>query len=90
MSDLRDELKQARAQHKQQLADMVVLQEEENQRASLDKQASLDRLRSDMERIRSDLERNHQQEKEAAHEKVSLRSGGKCNMWFVFIALLAG
>ncbi|XP_030590745.1 centrosomal protein of 112 kDa isoform X1 [Archocentrus centrarchus] len=73
LSDLREELKQARAQHKQQLADMMLLQEEEKHRAILDKQASLDRLRSDMEQIRSDLERNHQQEKDAAHEKTNSR-----------------
>jgi len=36
----------------------------------LDKEASLDRLRSDMERIRGDLEESHQQEKDAAQEKV--------------------
>lgn len=77
MSSLRDELHGAQAQHKQQLAEMALLREEEKQRAFLDKEASLDRLRSDMERIRSDLEGSHQQEKDAAQEKVGDRVGGK-------------
>lgn len=42
----------------------------------LDKEASLDRLRSDMECIRSDLETRHQQEKDAAQEKVGERQEG--------------
>ncbi|XP_063327856.1 centrosomal protein of 112 kDa isoform X7 [Pelmatolapia mariae] len=62
LSELREELKKAHAQHKQQLAEMALLQEEEKQRATLDKRASLDRL-----------ERNHQQEKDAAHEKGSVK-----------------
>ncbi|XP_042078137.1 centrosomal protein of 112 kDa isoform X2 [Haplochromis burtoni] len=62
LSELREDLKKAHAQHKQQLAEMALLQEEEKQRATLDKQASLDRL-----------ERNHQQEKDAAHEKTNSR-----------------
>lgn len=73
MSELREDLKKAHAQHKQQLAEMALLQEEEKQRATLDKQASLDRL-----------ERNHQQEKDAAHEKVR-----KYKKW-VFNSVLTG
>ncbi|XP_008285766.1 centrosomal protein of 112 kDa [Stegastes partitus] len=73
LSGLREELQQARVQHKQQLAEMALLQEEKEERAILDKEASLDRLRSDMERIRIDLERSHQQEKDAAHEKINSR-----------------
>ncbi|XP_054615420.1 centrosomal protein of 112 kDa-like isoform X2 [Dunckerocampus dactyliophorus] len=71
LSCLREELHVARVQHKQQLAEMAVLREEEKQRAYLDKDTSLKRLRSDMEGIRSDLQRNHQQEKEAAEEKTN-------------------
>lgn len=70
LSSLHEELQGAHAQHKQQLAEMALLREEEKERAFLDKEASLDRLRSDMERIRSDLERSHLQEKDAAQDKV--------------------
>lgn len=70
LSSLRDELQGAHVQHKQQLTELALLREEEKQRAFLDKEASLDRLRSDMERIRSDLEGSHQQARDAAQEKV--------------------
>ncbi|XP_037647681.1 centrosomal protein of 112 kDa [Sebastes umbrosus] len=73
LSSLREDLQGAHAQHKQQLAEMALLREEEKQNAFLDKEASLDRLRSDMERIRGDLEGSHQQEKEAAQEKTNGR-----------------
>ncbi|KAM6966882.1 centrosomal protein of 112 kDa isoform 2-T2 [Tautogolabrus adspersus] len=73
LSSLHDEFQCAHAQHKQQLAEMALLREEEKQKAFLDKEASLDRLRSDMERIRSDLERSHQQERDAAQEKTNTR-----------------
>ncbi|XP_070779456.1 centrosomal protein of 112 kDa [Enoplosus armatus] len=73
LSSLHEELQGAHAQHKQQLAEMALLREEEKQRVFLDKEASLDRLRSDMERIRRDLERSHQQEKDAAQEKTNSR-----------------
>ncbi|XP_006791545.1 centrosomal protein of 112 kDa isoform X3 [Neolamprologus brichardi] len=62
LSELREDLKKAHAQHKQQLAEMALLQEEEKQRATQDKRATLDRL-----------ERNHQQEKDAALEKTNSR-----------------
>uniref|UniRef100_A0A8C9YPQ4 Centrosomal protein 112 n=1 Tax=Sander lucioperca TaxID=283035 RepID=A0A8C9YPQ4_SANLU len=70
LSSLREEIQGAHAQHKQQLAEMALLREEEAQRAFLDKEASLERLRSDMERIRGDLEGSHQREKDAAQEKL--------------------
>ncbi|XP_060882474.1 centrosomal protein of 112 kDa isoform X5 [Labrus mixtus] len=73
LSSLHDELQCAHAQHNQQLAEMALLREEEKQKVFLDKEASLDRLRSDMERIRSDLERTHQQERDAAQEKTNTR-----------------
>ncbi|XP_056258410.1 centrosomal protein of 112 kDa isoform X3 [Seriola aureovittata] len=73
LSSLREEFQGAHTQHKQQLAELAFLREEEKQRAFLDKEASLDRLRSDMERIRSDLERSHQHEKDAAQEKTNSR-----------------
>ncbi|XP_041812859.1 centrosomal protein of 112 kDa isoform X2 [Chelmon rostratus] len=73
LSSLSEELQGAHAHHKQQLAETALLREEEKQRAFVDKEASLDRLRSDMERIRSDLERSHQQEKDAAQEKTNSR-----------------
>ncbi|XP_039680999.1 centrosomal protein of 112 kDa isoform X2 [Perca fluviatilis] len=73
LSSLREEIQGAHAQHKQQLAEMALLREEETQRAFLDKEASLERLRSDMERIRGDLERSHQREKDAAQEKTNSR-----------------
>ncbi|KAK9535053.1 hypothetical protein VZT92_007458 [Zoarces viviparus] len=73
LSGHRDDLRGAHAQHKQQLAEMALLREEERRVAFLDREASLDRLRSDMERIRGDLEESHQQEKDAAQEKTSSR-----------------
>ncbi|XP_045897260.1 centrosomal protein of 112 kDa isoform X1 [Micropterus dolomieu] len=73
LSSLHEELQAVHAQHKQQLAEMALLREEEKQRAFLDKESSLDRLRSDMERLRSDLERSHQHEKDAAQEKTNSR-----------------
>nr|XP_020475503.1 centrosomal protein of 112 kDa isoform X2 [Monopterus albus] len=73
LSNLREEVQVAHIQHKQQLAEMALLREEDKQRAFKDKETSLDRLRSDMEGIRSDLERSHQQEKESAQEKTNSR-----------------
>ncbi|XP_078125983.1 centrosomal protein of 112 kDa isoform X1 [Sander vitreus] len=73
LSSLREEIQGAHAQHKQQLAEMALLREEETQRAFLDKEASLERLRSDMDRIRGDLEGSHQREKDAAQEKTNSR-----------------
>lgn len=72
VSILHEELQQAHAQQKQKLAETAMLLEEERQKAILDKAVSLDRLRSDMERIIHDLKRNHQQEADATHEKVSI------------------
>lgn len=76
LSSVREELQVARVQHKQQLAETAALREEEKQKAFLDKEASQDRLRSDMERLRQDLERSHRQEKEAAQEKVCVGNDG--------------
>ncbi|KAM6913720.1 centrosomal protein of 112 kDa [Lycodopsis pacificus] len=73
LSGHRDDLRGAHAQHKQQLAEMALLREEERRVAFLDREASVDRLRSDMERIRGDLEESHQQEKDVAQEKTSSR-----------------
>lgn len=73
MTSLREELQEVHSNHKQQLTELASLHEEERQRAMLDKETSLDQLRSDMERIRSDLERSHQQEKNATVEKVSVK-----------------
>ncbi|XP_054463381.1 centrosomal protein of 112 kDa isoform X2 [Anoplopoma fimbria] len=70
LSGLHDELHGAHAKHKQQLAETASLHEDEKRTAFLDKEASLDRLRSDMERIRGDLEESHQREKDAAQEKL--------------------
>ncbi|KAJ4932743.1 hypothetical protein JOQ06_011158 [Pogonophryne albipinna] len=73
LSSLSEDLHGANEKHKQQLAEMALLREEEKQREFLDREASLDRLRSDMERIRGDLEESHQQEKDAAQEKANSR-----------------
>ncbi|XP_068606159.1 centrosomal protein of 112 kDa [Brachionichthys hirsutus] len=73
LSSLREELQSVHVQHKQQFTEIAVLREEEKQRAFLEKEVSLDRLRSDMERIRSNLERSHQQERDAAQEKTNSR-----------------
>ncbi|XP_037544466.1 centrosomal protein of 112 kDa [Nematolebias whitei] len=73
VSILHEELQQAHAQQKQKLAEKAMLLEEERQKAILDKEVSLDRLRSDMERIIHDLKRNHQQEADATREKANSR-----------------
>ncbi|XP_029913789.1 centrosomal protein of 112 kDa isoform X2 [Myripristis murdjan] len=70
VASLREELQAAYAQRKEQLAEISLLRDEEKQRAALDQEASLARLRTEMERIRGDLERSHQLEKEAAQEKL--------------------
>ncbi|KAM9843968.1 centrosomal protein of 112 kDa [Aulostomus maculatus] len=64
LSCLREELQMAHAQHKQQLAEMALLCEEEKRKSHLDKETSLDQLRSD-------LERTHQQESFKAQEKTN-------------------
>ncbi|KAK2833497.1 hypothetical protein Q5P01_017386 [Channa striata] len=73
MSNLREELQGVHAQHKQQLAELAMLREEEKQSWFLDKEAAMGRLRSNMEQIRSDLERSYQKEKDAAQEKTNSR-----------------
>ncbi|XP_077939951.1 centrosomal protein of 112 kDa isoform X8 [Gasterosteus aculeatus] len=73
LSGLRDELQDAQAQHKRQLAEVALFREEEQRTAFLDKEASLDRLRSDMQRVRADLEESHRQERDAAQEKSNSR-----------------
>uniref|UniRef100_A0AAQ4P4B7 Centrosomal protein 112 n=1 Tax=Gasterosteus aculeatus aculeatus TaxID=481459 RepID=A0AAQ4P4B7_GASAC len=77
LSGLRDELQDAQAQHKRQLAEVALFREEEKRTAFLDKEASLDRLRSDMQRVRADLEESHRQERDAAQEKVG-EGGNAC------------
>uniref|UniRef100_A0A3P9J2G6 Centrosomal protein 112 n=1 Tax=Oryzias latipes TaxID=8090 RepID=A0A3P9J2G6_ORYLA len=73
VAGLREELQDVRRNHKQQLTELASLHEEERRRAMLDKETSLDQLRSDMERICSNLERSHQQEKNATLEKSNSR-----------------
>ncbi|MEQ2262283.1 hypothetical protein XENORESO_004939, partial [Xenotaenia resolanae] len=72
VSSLHEELQQVHALHKQKLAEMALLQEEERQKASLNKEASMQQLRSDMERIANDLKRSHQQEMDATLHKVNM------------------
>uniref|UniRef100_A0A3B5M0X0 Centrosomal protein 112 n=1 Tax=Xiphophorus couchianus TaxID=32473 RepID=A0A3B5M0X0_9TELE len=69
VSTLHDELQQAHEQHKQKLAEMVLLQEEERQKATHAKEAAMQQLRSDMERMANDLKKSHQQEMDANLEK---------------------
>lgn len=71
VSTLHDELQQAHEQHKQKLAEMVLLQEEERQKATHAKEAAMQQLRSDMERMANDLKKSHQQEMDANLEKVN-------------------
>uniref|UniRef100_A0A8C6PLQ9 Centrosomal protein 112 n=1 Tax=Nothobranchius furzeri TaxID=105023 RepID=A0A8C6PLQ9_NOTFU len=71
VSRLYEELQQVQVQHNHKLAEMALLQDEERQRSLQDKEASLEQLRSDMEQNISDLKRNHQQELDAARERVS-------------------
>ncbi|XP_047212814.1 centrosomal protein of 112 kDa-like isoform X4 [Girardinichthys multiradiatus] len=74
VSSLHEELQQVHALHKQKLAEMALLQEEERQKASLNKEASMQQLRSDMERIANDLKRSHQQEMDATLHKTNSRA----------------
>uniref|UniRef100_A0A3Q2EFQ5 Centrosomal protein 112 n=1 Tax=Cyprinodon variegatus TaxID=28743 RepID=A0A3Q2EFQ5_CYPVA len=71
VSSLHEELQKVHALHKQKLAEMALLQEEERQTAALNKEASMHQLRSDMERIAKDLKRSHQQEMDATLKKVN-------------------
>lgn len=71
VSTLHDEFQQAHEQHKQKLAEMALLQEEERQKAIHAKEASMQQLRSDMERMTNDLKKSHQQEMDANLEKVN-------------------
>ncbi|XP_043955894.1 centrosomal protein of 112 kDa isoform X2 [Gambusia affinis] len=70
VSTLHDEFQQAHEQHKQKLAEMALLQEEERQKAIHAKEASMQQLRSDMERMTNDLKKSHQQEMDANLEKL--------------------
>ncbi|KAL4657916.1 centrosomal protein of 112 kDa isoform X1 [Arapaima gigas] len=70
---LREELRQAHNQHKQQLVELGRLREEERQRAATDQEAALARLRAEMDRARLDLERTHAAERELATEKANSR-----------------
>lgn len=72
VSSLHEELQKVHALHKQKLAEMALLQEEERQTAALNKEASMQQLRSDMERIAKDLKRSHQQEMDATLKKVNI------------------
>lgn len=71
MQALREELRQAHAQRKQQLLEQGLQREEERKRAARDMEAVLSRLRAEADRVRLDLERTHTGEKELAAEKVS-------------------
>ncbi|XP_014844248.1 PREDICTED: centrosomal protein of 112 kDa isoform X2 [Poecilia mexicana] len=73
VSTLHDELQQAHEQHKQKLADIALLHEEERQKATHAKEASMQQLRSDMERMANDLKKSHQQEMDANLEKTNSR-----------------
>ncbi|XP_038163724.1 centrosomal protein of 112 kDa isoform X1 [Cyprinodon tularosa] len=73
VSSLHEELQKVHALHKQKLAEMALLQEEERQTAALNKEASMQQLRSDMERIAKDLKRSHQQEMDATLKKTNSR-----------------
>lgn len=85
LSNLRDELQAAHTQHRQHLAELAAIGDKEKQRAFLDKEAALNRLRSDMERIRSDLERSHRQERDATEEKVGNRGQRPGRQWAGYI-----
>ncbi|KAM4717698.1 centrosomal protein of 112 kDa isoform 4-T4 [Anableps anableps] len=73
VSSLHGELQQVHAQHKQNLAEIALLQEDERQKAAISKEASIQKLRSDMERIANELKRSHQQEMDAILEKTNSR-----------------
>lgn len=61
-----EELRAARAHHKQQLAEMAKLREEERQKALLEREEQQEQL----QQHRRDMERSHQRQREEAQEKV--------------------
>ncbi|XP_023666534.2 centrosomal protein of 112 kDa isoform X1 [Paramormyrops kingsleyae] len=70
---LREELRQAHAQRKQQLLELGLQREEERKRAARDMEAVLSRLRAEADRVHLDLERTHAAGKELAAEKNNSR-----------------
>ncbi|KAL0993146.1 hypothetical protein UPYG_G00103830 [Umbra pygmaea] len=73
VSGLRQELKLAHSQRKQQLLELGLLREEDRQRAAQELDSSLGRLRAEMDRIRQELERSHTAERQLAQEKNNSR-----------------
>uniref|UniRef100_A0A8C6TNA8 Centrosomal protein 112 n=1 Tax=Neogobius melanostomus TaxID=47308 RepID=A0A8C6TNA8_9GOBI len=69
VTSLREELQIANFEHKQQLAETASQLEEEKQKASVDKEEALERLRFEMVCSRKDVERKLHEEQEAALEK---------------------
>ncbi|KAJ0001415.1 hypothetical protein NQD34_006435, partial [Periophthalmus magnuspinnatus] len=73
VTSLREELQISNFEHKQQLAEMTSQLEEDKQKALVEKEESLEQLRSVMERSHKDLERRLQREHEASLEKANSR-----------------
>uniref|UniRef100_A0A8C6TIN7 Centrosomal protein 112 n=1 Tax=Neogobius melanostomus TaxID=47308 RepID=A0A8C6TIN7_9GOBI len=71
VTSLREELQIANFEHKQQLAETASQLEEEKQKASVDKEEALERLRFEMVCSRKDVERKLHEEQEAALEKAN-------------------
>ncbi|KAK7940340.1 hypothetical protein WMY93_003666 [Mugilogobius chulae] len=73
VTSLREELQIANFEHKQQLAEMASQLEEEKQKAALNKEEALEKLRSVMERSHKDLEKKLQREHDLTKEKANSR-----------------
>lgn len=70
---LREELIQVNTQRKQQLVELGLLREEEKQRAALDHEAAMNKLKANSERMILDLKKTNATEAEMTLEKVSTK-----------------
>ncbi|XP_066471152.1 centrosomal protein of 112 kDa isoform X3 [Tiliqua scincoides] len=70
---LREELIQVNTQRKQQLVELGLLREEEKQRAALDHEAAMNKLKADSEKMILDLKKTNAAETEMALEKTNSR-----------------
>lgn len=71
---LREELIQVNTQRKQQLVELGLLRDEEKQKAALDREAAVNKLKADSEKMILELKKTHAAETEMALEKVSTKT----------------
>lgn len=70
---LREELIQVNTQRKQQLVELGLLRDEEKQKAALDREAAVNKLKADSEKMILELKKTHAAETEMALEKANSR-----------------